>query len=67
MVRMTGDINGTIARLRKISAKSRAKMNRSPFLALRELPAGAKIKELKRIVGEMDKLHRTVMRLATGR
>ncbi len=62
-----GDIGQIIKRLNVMSKKGRAKMNRDPFLALGELPSGRQITELKTAAKEMSKIHRAVMRLATGR
>ena len=62
-----GDIAGIIKRIRKISKESCAKMKENPFSALQELPSGRQITELKTAAKEMSKIHRAVMRLATGR
>lgn len=62
-----GDISRIIKRIKRISQKSSEKMKKSPFSALQELPSGRQITELKAAAKEMAKIHRAVMRLATGR
>ncbi len=62
-----GDISQIIKRIKRISQKSSVRMRRSPFSALQELPPGRQIIELKKAAGEMAKIHRAAMRLATGR
>ncbi len=62
-----GDISKIIKRLKRISKESGAVMKECPFSALQELPPGRQIIELKKAAGEMAKIHRAAMRLATGR
>ena len=62
-----GNLDQIIKRLNNMSKRSRAKMKKSPFLALRELPVEAKVRELKRVIREMGDLHRAAMRLAVAR
>lgn len=62
-----GDIGYLIKRIKKLSKESQIKMKKSPFSALQELPSGRQIIELKAAAKEMSKIHRAVMRLATGR
>lgn len=69
-----GDISQIIKRLHVMSKKSRAKMKKSPSLALGQLPSKGQIKELNLAAKElslaakeMSKVHKAVMRLAAAR
>lgn len=64
---MAKDIGHVIAQFNRIVTKSQASMKKSLMLALQELPPENQIRELKKVVAEMDKIHRVLMRLAATR
>ena len=64
---MARDIGHVVAQLNRIVAKSQTSMKKSLILALQELPPEHQIQELKKVVAEMDKIHKALMRLAITR
>jgi len=64
---MARDIGYIVAQLNRIVTKSQANINKNLGVALNELPPGRQIKALKKMAGEMNKIHKAVMRLAIAR
>ena len=62
-----GDIGYILKRLDTMSKRSRAKISRSPHLALGELPTARQVRELKRVAREISKTHKAVLQLAATR
>lgn len=62
-----GSLDQIIRRLNNMSKRGRAKMKKSPFLALSELPVAAQVRELKKAAKEMENIYKVVIRLAVAR
>lgn len=62
-----GSLDQIIRRLNNMSKRGRAKMKKSPFLALSELPVAAQVREFKKAAKEIESLHKILTRLAATR